>query len=175
MANRDNPHGLIPVGRTLSGGEPRVKQFSKDSSGGNIFIHDVVNREADGNITAGGTPGTTTYTGVSLNYSATGAAGTHLVVVSPDAMFVAQDNADTDGIAAADLGLNCNFEFNAGSADSKISGHELDESSADTTNTLDAKLHELWNSPNNEHSANADIVITINKHRLAQGTGIAGV
>ena len=173
MANVDNPHGLRPLCRTLGGGEPQVREFAKDSSGGNIFIHDVVNREADGNITAGGTPGTTTFTGVSLNYSATGVAGTHLVMISPGAEYVAQDNADTDGFAAADLGLNVNFEFNAGDADSFVSGHELDESTVDTTATLDAKMHSLWGDPNNAHGANADIVITFNGHRLANA--VAGV
>lgn len=173
MANVDNPHGLRPLCRTLNGGEVRVKEFAKDSSGGNIFIHDVVNRETDGNITAGGTPGTTTYTGVSLNYSATGVAGTHLVIVSQDAEFVAQDNNDTDGFANGDQGLNSNLEFNAGSSTTFISGHELDESTFNTTNTLDVKMHDLWTDPNNAYGSFADVIVTINKHRLANA--VAGV
>ena len=176
MANRDNPHGLMPIGRTIDGGEPLIKSFSKDASEATaLFVWDVVNREADGNLADGGTPGTTTYTGVNLNYGAGSALTTHLVVVSPGALFVAQDNNDTNGFDAADMGLNVNFEFNAGSTDTLISGHELDESTVNTTSTLDAKMLEIWDKPDNAAGANVDVVVLINKHRLSQGAGTAGV
>ena len=171
MANVDNPHGLTPLCRTTDGGEVRVEEYTKDSSGGNIFIHDVVTRETDGNITATGTtPGTTVWEGVTLNYSATGVAGTHLVIINPNAQYVAQDNNDSEGFVTADQGLNANIELNAGSSTSFISGHEIDESTWNTTNTLDVKLHGLWPNPNNAYGPNADIIVSINKSRFGNAT-----
>jgi hypothetical protein len=175
MANRDNPHGLSPLMRNLAGGYPSVSQYVKDASGGTaIFINDVVNREADGNIAPGGTPGTTTFQGVALNYGALSTLTDHLVIDDPSALFEAQDNDDTDGLAEADMGLSGNLEFNAGSALSQISGHEIDESTcADTTATLDVHLLRKLDTPDNAYGANARIEIIFNKHRL--NPGVAGV
>lgn len=172
MANSDNPHGARPIS-TLHGGAFYVEELPKDSGGGNIFIGDFVSREADGNIAAGGTPGTTVISGVSSNYSATGSAGTHSVYTDPAVVYEIQDNNDTDGIAAADLGLNANVEYNAGSTTTFLSGHEIDESTADVTNSLDLHLLRLFNVPDNAHGANARIEVLINKHRF--GTQTVGV
>lgn len=174
MANRDNPHGLRPCARTFDGGEPLIEYFNKDSSEATaLFIWDVVNRETDGNLADGGTPGTTTYTGVNLNYGAPATASEHAVIVSPGAVYVAQDNNDTNGLVAADMGKNTNLEFNAGSTTTFISGHELDESEVAVTAALDVKLHKLWPVPDNAFGANADIVVTINASRF--NAVVAGV
>lgn len=175
MANVDNPHGLRPLMRTLSGGCPTIQWMQKDASeAAAIFQWDAVNREADGNIEANSaTPGTTLYSGVSLNHGAAATLTDHAVVVSPDAVFEAQDNSDTDGFAAADLGLNVNIELNAGSATTKISGHELDESTVATTATLDLKLLALLNTPDNAHGAFSRIEVVFNKHRM--NPAVAGV
>ena len=175
MPNQDNPHGLRPIGRTMSGGFPRIQNFQKDASeGAAIFIFDAVNREADGNIEANGaTPGTTLYSGVSLTYGAASTLTDHLVVVSPDALFEAQDNNDTDGLAAADEGLNINIELNAGSASTLISGHELDESTLNTSNGLDLHVIQKLDVPDNEYGAYCRMVVMFNKHRMFGG--VAGV
>lgn len=175
MANVDNPHGLRPVGRTIDGGFPRIQEFAKDSSeAAAIFIFDAVNREADGNIEANSaTPGTTAYTGVSLNYGAAATATTHLVIVSPGCLFEAQDNNDTDGLAAADEGLNINIELNAGSATTLISGHELDESTLNTSNALDLHVLQRLDVPENEYGSYCRMVVMFNKHRYAPA--VAGV
>lgn len=175
MANVDNPHGLFPIGRTLSGGFPLIQKMVKDSSeAAAIFQWDAVNREADGNIEANSaTPGTTLYSGVALNYGAAATQTEHLVAVSPDALFDIQDNNDTDGIAEADLGLNANIELNAGSATSLISGHELDESTANTTNSLDLHILGKVNDPSNAFGAWCRLLVIFNKHRMAPG--VAGV
>lgn len=175
MANRDNPHGLRPLMRTLSGGVPFTQEFDKDASEGTaIFQWDAVNREADGNIeAASATPGTTLYSGVSLNYGAASTLTKHIVIAAPDAVFEAQDNADTDGFAAADMGLNVNLELNAGSASTRLSGHELDESTVDTTNSLDMKLLQLLTVPDNAHGAWGRYEVVFNKHRMYGG--VAGV
>jgi hypothetical protein len=174
MANRDNPHGLASLGRTLSGGCPSVSQYTKDADGATaIFVNDVVARDDDGKINPGGTPGTTTWQGVALNHGAGSTITKHLVVDSPDALFEAQDNAATDGFAEVDMGLNANLVFGAGSAISLLSGHEINETGVNTTNTLDLHLLRLLDAPDNAYGAWGRIEVVFNKHRLLPG--VAGV
>lgn len=172
MANVDNPHGLSPLMRTLSGGPVVIETFSKLVGYGTaIFRNDVVIRVASGDIqacTASDVP-----SGVSLNYSAASTAADHMVVISPQALYEAQDNNDTDGIAFADLGFNADLEFNAGSATTQISGHEIDESTAGTGATLYVHLLKLLAVPDNAYGSYARIEIVFNKHRMATAT--AGV
>src|SRR5512139_1552657 len=98
MANVDNPHGLRPLARTLSGGMPWVQLFTKAVGYATaIFQHDAVNQVADGSIEASATPGTTLYSGVALNYGAASTATEHLVITSPDAIFEAQDDQAATG------------------------------------------------------------------------------
>jgi len=175
MANVDNPHGLRPIMRTLDGGFPLLQTFTKDASEATaIFQGDAINREADGNIeAASATPGTTLYSGVSLQYGAALALSTHICDVSPNSVFEAQDNSDTDGFAAADMGLNVNLELNAGVVATKQSGHELDESTATTTATLDMHMLQLVNAPDNAAGAFSRVEVVFNKHRM--NPGVAGV
>jgi hypothetical protein len=176
MPNVDFPSGLKSLGVCLSGlHPPRVMRMTKDASEATaIFAGDAVNQEADGNIeAASATPGTTLYSGVSLTYGAAATLTYHDVVVSVDALFHIQDNNDTDGFAEADRGLNCNLELNAGNAITGQSGHELDESTAAVTATLDVKLHNLLGVPTNSYGANGRWVVSFNKHRNAPG--VAGV
>jgi hypothetical protein len=175
MANRDNPHGLRPLMRTLGGGYPTVQMMQKDASeGAAIFMWDAVNREADGNIEANSaTPGTTKFSGVSLNHGAASTLTNHVVITSPSAVFEAQDNNDTDGFTDADMGLNVNIELNAGSSTTKISGHELDESTANTTATLDLKMLQLLQVPDNAAGAWSRVEVIFANHRMASAT--AGV
>ena len=175
MANVDNPHGLRPLMRTIEGGFPEIRTFDKDASeAAAIFIWDAVNQEADGNIEANSaTPGTTRFTGVSLNHGAASTLTSHSVIVSPGAIFEAQDNSDTDGFTAADMGLNVNLELNAGSATTFISGHELDESTVNTTATLDIKMLQLLNVPDNAAGAWSRVEVRFNKHRMSPE--VAGV
>ena len=177
MANRDNPHGLAPLGRTLRGGFPSVRAYARDADSATaIFMNDVVSRDADGNINAGGTPNTTTFQGVSLVYAAGSVAKTDILVIdSPDALYEAQDNHDSVGLLEADMGLMCDLEFiNAGSAVTFISGHEIDESAAaHTTADLDVKLLRKLDTPDNDYGPHARIEVMFNQHRL--NPGVAGV
>ena len=176
MANTDNPHGFFPCGH-MFGVQEEVEPLSKVVGYGTaIFKYDVVHRVGDGSIEAAGTnftPGTTAMSGVALNHGAASTATSHFVVVDPFCVFEAQDNNDTDGIAAADLGLNINLEANAGDANSKVSGHELDESTANTTSTLDLHLRRLFPISGNAHGSFARIEVISNRHR--QHSLIAGV
>lgn len=169
MPNVDNPHGLRPLYR-LGGGNPAVEEFDKVVGYGTaIFIHDAVNRVADGSIEVSATPGTTLWSGVALNHGAASTATKHLVLVDPSMVFEAQDNDDTDGLAAEDMGLNINIEKGAGSATTKISGHELDESTLDVTNSLDLHVLKLLAVPDNDYGEHARVEVMFNKHRLAPG------
>jgi len=138
--------------------------------GTTIFINDAVNRVADGSIEVSATPGTTAYSGVSLTHGLLSTATDHLVIISPDAVYEAQDNADTDGFAEADMGLLVNLELNAGSTTTLISGHELDESTVNTTNTLDMLMLQLYDVPDNAGTANSRVEVVFNKHRMVAGT-----
>jgi hypothetical protein len=173
MANIDNPHGFAPIGH-LFGVDPEVAEFNKVVGYGTaIFINDSVHRVADGSIEATATnftPGTTNVSGVALNYGALSTATTHLVIVDPFEVYEAQDNNDTDGFTAADLGLNVNLEANAGSTTTKQSGHELDESTAAVTATLDLHLMKLLAIANNAHGAWGRYEVTFNKHRYHSGS-----
>lgn len=165
MANVDNPHGLAFVG--MDGpGFPWKQYLAKAVGYGTaVFQQDAVQRVADGSIQSGGTPGTTLISGVAQDYGAASTATNHNVIVSSDALFEAQDNSATDGIAAADLGLNANLQYNAGSTTTLISGHEINETGAAVTASLDVHLCELLNQPDNAHGAWARIIIKINAHR----------
>lgn len=174
MANVDRPSGLKCVGRSVAGGMPDLVSYKKDAAGAAaIFVGDVVNREADSFIAPGGTPGTTNYLGVALNWGAALMLTEHMVVNDPFALFSAQGD-DGTALDEADSGLNCNFVFGAGGSSAPtISGHELDASSKATTATLDAKLHTKLASPDNEYGEFCEFIVTINRHALMPG--IAGV
>ena len=171
MANVDRPHGLAPLGRTLDGGQPEIQVHGKVVGYGTaIFVNDVVQRVAAGGIE----PGVGALTvGVALNYGAASKATDHLVIVSPGAVYEAQDNADVDGTALADIGANSNLEANAGSATTEISGYELDESSYAVTSSLHVHLMQKFDHPKNAYGANCRVEVVFNVHSFGgQVTGV---
>lgn len=178
MSNVNNPHGFRPLGWNLGGGPPILALMSKAVGLATaIYPYDLVARLADASITsatASITPGTTLLSGVALDYGALSTATDHLVVISPDSVFEAQDNAGGAGILAVDLGLNANCIVSvAGTLASKKSGHQIADSTKDVTSTLDLKLLQLLKVPDNDFGPNARIEVVINKHRM--NPGVAGV
>lgn len=176
MANLDNPHGLEYVGMDGPGIEWHQVFTKVVGLGTAIFKNDACQRVSGGAIEAGGTPGTTFITGVSRVYSAASTADTNVVLnVSSMALYEAQDNKATNGIVAADLGLNANLEYNAGSTTTQISGHEINETGTAVTNTLDVHLIEFLDVPDNDPLGAGwnRIVIKINQHRY--GHTVVGV
>lgn len=174
MANNNNPHGLRPLGFTMEGGPLLLFPFAKVVGYGTaIFMNDAVNRPAGVGLEASATPGTTTYSGVSMDFSAASTAATHLVIVSLTALFEAQDNAVSAGVVAANCGLNANLVLTAGSTTTRQSKHQINETGIAVTSTLDVKLLQLYNIPDNAFGPNARIEIVFNKHRMAPAT--AGV
>ncbi|NWG75089.1 MAG: hypothetical protein HXY24_10865 [Rubrivivax sp.] len=171
MANANNPHGLLPL-YSLAGGALLVEEFDKLSTYGTaLYPGDAVACTADGRVLeVPATPGTTRISGVNLNWGAASKATKHLVVVDPVYVFEAQ--AD-DALAAADMGLNANLVYGAGSATKLTSGHQIDASTVAVTATLDVKLLKKLAIPGNDWGAYVRIEILINKHRMTGDT--AGV
>ena len=172
MANTDNPHGFGVV--ETPGRFVLVQLLAKVVGYGTaLYPGDLVHRVADGSIEAASTnftPGTTLHSGVNLRWGAASTATNHEVMVDPGALLEAQDNNDTDGIAAADLGLNIRVEANAGSATKLTSGHELDESTAAVGADNDFHMLELLQSPDNAHGSWARIIVKSNLHRYGNAT-----
>jgi len=164
MSNVDNPHGLRSLMRTLSGGLPLIEEFDKAVGYGTaIFMNDAVNRAADNSIEASATPGTTLYSGVSLNYGAASTATKHQVIVSPDALFEAQADGS---LALADMGLNANLILGAGSTTTLQSGHEINSATEAVTASLDVHLLHKLNVPDNDYGDYVRVEIVFNKHRM---------
>jgi len=175
MANVDNPHGFRVIGH-MFGVSPEVESMSKDASEGTaLFINDLIVQETDGNIAKGAA--SAALSGVNLNHGAASTLTTHLIVCDPWVIGEMQDNSATDGFAAADAGGNLDAEFNAGSATTKISGHELGEASFSTTNTLQFHLRRLYNyadaSGANAYGGWGRWEVSFNNHRRT--TGVVGL
>lgn len=171
MANVNYPHGLRPLGISLSG-SPQVmfqslkKAATLDTA---IGVYDAVARLADGTISskdADITQGSTLYSGVAMNYGAASTGTTHSVLVTPDAIFECQgDGAGT--LDEADMGLNTNLILTACDATTHMSKHALSEAAKNVAATLDVHLIQLFNVPGNAHGAYARIECSFNGHRMA--------
>lgn len=173
MANLNAPHGLRPLMRTVDGGEVTIRELEKVVGYATaIFQHDAVNQVADGSIEASATPGTTRYSGVALNFGAASKATRHSVIVSPTAVYEAQGDG-SGSLDQVDRGLNANLVLTAGNATTKQSKHQIGESTKAVTATLDVKLIDFLNVPDNDYGANARFEIRFNKHR--QNPEVAGV
>lgn len=186
MSNVNNPHGLSPLGTSLSGGPQAVEQYTKQASDADaIYRQDPVQRSG-GYITASGiTPGTTYYSGVALNYGAASTLTTHQIVISPDAIYEVQ--SDSTGVAVTNLGDNANLTVSTNSGQTlppHLSNAVLNGSTIATTNTLDVHILNLYatvgtaynpdsgNGGPNNFGAYARVEIVFNKHRM--NGGVAG-
>jgi hypothetical protein len=131
-----------------------------------LFIGDVVTQVTAGGLEILTTPGTTVPTGVNANYGAASTATTHYVYSDPFTIFEGQDDGDTDGFALADMGSNANVVTGTGNSVTKISGHEIDEGTINTTNSLDLHIRRLFPYPGNNYGeSNGDFEVCFNSHR----------
>jgi hypothetical protein len=166
MANVNNAHGFRPLMRSMTGG-PGAGGLGAHKLAGDgtaLFLNDVVKLAANGTkntkcITAGtaGAPAT----GVNLVYGAASTATDHLIIPADSQLFECQ----IDTIAAANLDMNAALVAGAGSSITHLSGHSAN--GVATTNTLDLKVLELWNSPDNAFGAYARIIVKFNNFQLA--------
>jgi hypothetical protein len=174
MANPNNPHGLRPLGTSITGGAVAVSKFSKavgDTQA--IYRQDVLARAAGGAVSSAGlTPGTTFIQGVSLDFGAASKATDHLVITDPGALFECQSDLSATGgtvsVVAANMGLNANLTaWAAGSTlPPNLSITQISATSAATTSTLDVHLLGLYADIQNAFGNYCRIEIFINKHRF---------
>jgi hypothetical protein len=141
MPNVNYATGLSALCRNQAGGATQTNLYKKLAATATIiYPGDVVRPLAAGDITAGGTPGTGPWLGVSLNWGAASTATDHLVIDDPSALFECQDDGSGSGILEVDQRLNANFVFTAGDANLRISKHAIAGSTKGVTAGLDARI-----------------------------------
>jgi hypothetical protein len=195
MANIDAAFGLRPIAKVGSapGGTTGTTKYSiGDNQSTAIFTGDPVKYKNDGTIevaTASDallgvfmgcfytdpTTGKPTY----RNYfPASLSPGDAIAFVAddPDQMFVVQQDSVGSNLVAADLNLNANLIFGAGSTTTGVSGVEIDSSTGAVTATHQVRLIDFYDIPSNDATANnSELVIKINNHSLNGGTGTVGL
>lgn len=190
MANVDAAFGLIPVkyrdGRPYTGAYTRCYVPATDATA--LYIGDPVNvagsADADGVMTVTkATAGGGTYilgsivavepsTADSYTYRVASTARYVHVASDPDLLFKIQEDSDTSTLAATDVGNNADFVDGTGSTTTGKSGVELDSNTANTTNTLQLRIHGLYQTPDNSIGTNAVWLVSINLHANRYLTGV---
>ena len=195
MANIDAAFGLRPIAKVGSapGGTTGTTKYSiADNQGTAIFTGDPVKYKNDGTVevaTAGDascgvfmgcfyTDPTTSKPTFRNHFPASLSPGDAIAFVAddPDQLFIAQQDSDGSNLVAADLNLNADLVFGAGSTTTGMSGVEIDSSTKNTTAALQVRLIDFYDTPSNDATANNSIlVVKINNHQLGSHTGTAGV
>ena len=195
MANIDAAFGLRPIAKVGSapGGTTGTTKYSiADNQGTAIFTGDPVKYKNDGTgevATAGDascgvfmgcfyTDPTTSKPTFRNHFPASLSPGDAIAFVAddPDQLYIAQQDSDGSNLVAADLNLNADLVFGAGSTSTGMSGVEIDSSTKNTTAALQVRLIDFYDTPSNDATANNSIlVIKINNHQLGSHTGTAGV
>lgn len=180
MANVNNPYGLKPMGRTISGGFPQCNKYSKLATYAQpIYKWDPVTLLNTGYLGAASadiTPGTTQYLGVALNWSPLSTASDHQVMDDPSAVFEAQEDASgAANVVIAKMGFLANLALGTagGGVTRDNSGAQISGTSINTTNTLDVRVERLVDDITNAYGANARLEIRFNKH--LKNPGVTGV
>jgi len=164
MANRNNPFGFLPVGRSIAGGCLQYHERNVVVGYATaIRVGDVFNRVADGSIERSITPGTTLISGVAMTPNPASTAGNVLTLEDPFTIFQAQADGS---LALADMGLNANVIL-ANTAGARKSEDQINSASEAVSATLDLHLIERIDDGDNEFaSPYVRIAVTINKHRM---------
>jgi hypothetical protein len=190
MANVDKAFGLRPLGNlSATGAQKQYGYEIIDNQSGAIYQGDLVTLSA-GYIVKYDSTLHTAAVGVfnGCNYidpttgkptfknfypgsvNITAGVITAEVLDDPNQLYLIQ--ADED-VVQADIGLNANIAYTAGSNTTGVSATELDSSTIANTATLALKIVGFYNAPNNIRAANhVDVVVKINTH-LYGSTGVA--
>ena len=195
MANIDAAFGLRPIAKVGSapGGTTGTTKYSiADNQGTAIFTGDPVKYKNDGTVevaTAGDascgvfmgcfyTDPTTSKPTFRNHFPASLSPGDAIAFVAddPDQLYIAQQDSDGSNLVAADLNLNADLVFGAGSTSTGMSGVEIDSSTKNTTAALQVRLIDFYDTPSNDATANNSIIVVkINNHQLGSHTGTTGV
>jgi hypothetical protein len=190
MANVDKAFGLRPLGNlSATGAQKQYGYEINDNQSGAIYQGDLVTLSG-GFIVKYDSTLHTAALGVlnGCNYidpttgkptfknfypgsvNITAGVITAEVLDDPNQLYLIQ--ADED-VVQADIGLNANIAYTAGSNTTGVSATELDSSTIANTATLALKIVGFYNAPNNIRAANhVDVVVKINTH-LYGSTGVA--
>lgn len=191
MANTNVAFGLKPV--CMADGSPyngaTTLAHAPSSYASALAIGDPV--KWSGTADSAGVPGVTlsaaaeTISGVVVGFqdatsmlAGIGAASTvryPLLACGQDILFEVQEDAVGGAIAAADIGLNADLIAAASSTYTKRSGYMLDTSTKAATATLQVRIKRLAQRPDNELSANAKVLVTLNNTTESPGTASVGL
>ena len=187
MANKDAAFGLRPIGKVGQNRDSQgLSEYSIAASASAIYFNDPVEMASTGTITVAaatdtllGSLGGVFFTDAStskptyanhLNASNTATDIVGFVSDDPYERFEIQADGAT---AAADVGLNADFVYAAGSSPDYVSQVELDTSDQ-KTGTAQLRIIGISKDPDNNTagSANVNLVVTINEHFLKGTVGI---
>jgi len=187
MANQDAAFGLKAIGKVGQNRDNQgLSEYSIAASATAIYQWDPVKMAATGTIVVAGAGGAIMgslngvfYTDAStskptwanhLNASNTATDIVGFVSDDPYERFEIQSDGAT---AAADVGMNADIVYAAGSSPDYVSKVELDHSDLKTA-TAQLRVLAISNDPNNSTagSANVNLVVMINEHFLKGTVGI---
>ena len=187
MANKDSAFGLRPIGKVGQNRDNQgLSEYDIAASATAIYQNDPVEMAATGTITVAAATDTLlgSLTGVFFTDASTSKPtfANHLEAsnTATDIKgFVADDPYERfeiqsdDATAAADVGLNADIVYAAGSSPNYVSKVELDHSDLKTGTAQLRVLGISKDIENNEAgSANVNLVVMINEHFLKGTTGI---
>jgi len=187
MANKDAPFGLKPIGKVGQNRDAQgLSEYSIAASADAIYFQDPVEIAATGTITVAAagdallgslngvffTDATTSKPTYANHLNASNTASDIVGFVSDDPYerFEIQSDGAT---AAADVGLNADIVYAAGSSPDYVSQVELDFSDQ-KTGTAQLRIIGISKDPDNNEagSANVNLVTIINEHQLKATTGV---
>jgi|TARA_E500000081_G_scaffold134145_1_gene146317 hypothetical protein len=187
MANKDAAFGLKAIGKVGQNRDNQgLSEYSIAANASAIYQWDPVEMAATGTITVAAATDTLLgslngvfYTDAStskptwanhLNASNTATDIVGFVSDDPYERFEVQSDGAT---AAADVGMNADIVYAAGSSPDYVSKVELDHSDLKTA-TAQLRVLAISNDPNNSTagSANVNLVVMINEHFLKGTVGI---
>jgi len=187
MANKDSAFGLRPIGKVGQNRDNQgLSEYDIAASASAIYQNDPVEMAATGTITVAAATDTLlgSLTGVFFTDASTSKPtfANHLEAsnTATDIKgFVADDPYERfeiqsdDATAAADVGLNADIVYAAGSSPNYVSKVELDHSDLKTGTAQLRVLGISKDIENNEAgSANVNLIVMINEHFLKGTTGI---
>jgi len=187
MANQDAAFGLKAIGKVGQNRDNQgLSEYSIAANASAIYQWDPVEMAATGTITVAAATDTLLgsingvfYTDAStskptwanhLNASNTATDIVGFVSDDPYERFEVQSDGAT---AAADVGMNADIAYTAGSSPDYVSKVELDHSDLKTA-TAQLRVLAISNDPSNDTagSANVNLVVMINEHFLKGTVGI---
>ena len=187
MANKDSAFGLKPIGKVGQNRDSQgLSEYSIAASASAIYFQDPVELAATGTITVAaasdallGSLNGVFFTDASsskptfanhLDASNTATDIVGFVSDDPYERFEIQADGAT---AAADVGLNADIVYAAGSSPDYVSKVEL-QTSDQKTGTAQLRILAISKDPDNNTagSANVNLVVLINEHQLKATAGV---